>query len=332
MKDIIDRYVNGRIEVFNKTEPKEDVADVVFIFHKEEFPNESPSILLIDNSEILLDDAIKEMFLKTLDDGSFFLKNNIEYDTFNIALFFTYHRINNVDQLYFYDYTKRTCTLIIFSLRGILLIEKEIQRNIKLINTPNPNQRRPYYLFFDTETTGLPKDWKAPVSKLNNWPRLVQLAYLLYDEKGNRLMAGEYIIKPDDYIIPQEASDIHRITTEQAIENGEDLRKVLSQFEGIIQKASVLVAHNISFDEKVLGAEYLRIGKENPLQNKDKICTMEATTIFCGIRGPYGYKWPKLSELYCKLFNEDFSEAHDAAVDIEATARCFWKLKEKRII
>jgi len=34
------------------------------------------------------------------------------------------------------------------------------------------------YLFFDTETTGLPKKWKAPITDLDNWPRLVQLAYL----------------------------------------------------------------------------------------------------------------------------------------------------------
>ena len=27
------------------------------------------------------------------------------------------------------------------------------------------------YLFFDTETTGLPKRWNAPVTDLENWPR-----------------------------------------------------------------------------------------------------------------------------------------------------------------
>ena len=31
------------------------------------------------------------------------------------------------------------------------------------------------YLIFDTETTGLPKNWKAPLTDFDNWPRMVQL-------------------------------------------------------------------------------------------------------------------------------------------------------------
>ena len=49
------------------------------------------------------------------------------------------------------------------------------------------------YLFFDTETTGLPKNYKAPASDLNNWPRLVQLAYHLYDNDGNKISEGDHI-------------------------------------------------------------------------------------------------------------------------------------------
>jgi DNA polymerase III subunit epsilon len=61
---------------------------------------------------------------------------------------------------------------------------------------------------------------------------------------------------------------------------------------------------------------------------KNKICTMQATTDFCKIQGPYGYKWPSLPELHFKLFRETFDEAHDAMVDINATARCFWELRK----
>ncbi len=42
-------------------------------------------------------------------------------------------------------------------------------------------QNKPYYVFFDTETTGLPLNWKAPVTELENWPRLIQLAYIVYN-------------------------------------------------------------------------------------------------------------------------------------------------------
>ncbi len=183
------------------------------------------------------------------------------------------------------------------------------------------------YLFFDTETTGLPRNWKAPVTDLNNWPRLVQLAYLYYDAQGNKIDSGDYIIKPEGFTIPADASRVHGISTERAMEEGCALATVLHDFNSLIGEAKVLVAHNMSFDEKILGAEFLRIGMKNPIPAKQKICTMESTTAFCAISGPYGYKWPKLSELHYKLFRCGFDEAHNAAVDITATARCFWELR-----
>ena len=185
------------------------------------------------------------------------------------------------------------------------------------------------YLFFDTETTGLPRKWKAPVSDLNNWPRLVQLAYLYYDKNGNKISGGDFIIKPEGFTIPPEASLIHGVTTERAFSEGKSLMTVLQTFQSLVSQAEFLVAHNMSFDEKIVGAEFLRIGMQNLIQSKRKICTMESTTAFCAIDGPYGYKWPKLSELHYKLFKTGFDEAHNAAIDITATAKCFWELKRK---
>lgn len=183
------------------------------------------------------------------------------------------------------------------------------------------------YLFFDTETTGLPKNWKAPITDLNNWPRLVQLAYLLYDANGKHIDGGDFIIKPFGFTIPLEASKIHGISTEKAMEEGKDLKKVLEDFHSLINESQHLVAHNMSFDEKIVGAEFLRNNMQNSIETKKKICTMQSTTQFCALNGPYGYKWPKLSELHIKLFGTDFEEAHNAAVDITATAKCFWELK-----
>ena len=183
------------------------------------------------------------------------------------------------------------------------------------------------YLFFDTETTGLPKNWKAPVTDIHNWPRLVQLAYLLYDNDGNQISGGDFIIKPEGFIIPIEASRIHGISTEKANTEGQALLTVLQTFHDLINQAEYLVAHNMSFDEKIVGAEFLRNKMQNTIPAKKKICTMHSTTDFCKISGPYGYKWPKLSELHYKLFKKGFDEAHNAAVDINATAKCFWELK-----
>lgn len=184
------------------------------------------------------------------------------------------------------------------------------------------------YLFFDTETTGLPRNWKAPLSDLNNWPRLVQLAWLHYDKDGNKIAENNYIIKPDGFTIPVDASRIHGISNEMALSKGISLQEVLNEFQNLIVQASYLVAHNMSFDEKIVGAEFLRKNMVNSIVKKNKICTMEKSTNYCKINGPYGYKWPKLSELHYKLFKTGFDEAHNAAVDINATAKCFWQMRK----
>ena len=40
------------------------------------------------------------------------------------------------------------------------------------------------YLIFDTETTGLPKRWDAPITDTDNWPRCIQIAWQLHDDLG----------------------------------------------------------------------------------------------------------------------------------------------------
>ena len=192
------------------------------------------------------------------------------------------------------------------------------------------------YLFFDTETTGLPKNWSAPVTDFANWPRLVQLAWLICDDKGNELSGENYIIKPEGFLIPIEAANVHGISTEKALKQGKDLQNALNDFSNTINNSNVLVAHNINFDIKIIGAEFLRKNVINSLKDIPKFCTMQTTTNYCKI--PHansnggGYKWPKLVELHTKLFAEDFSNAHDALADVKACARCFFELKKKNII
>lgn len=188
------------------------------------------------------------------------------------------------------------------------------------------------YLFFDTETTGLPRNWEAPVTDLNNWPRIVQLAFLLFDNNGKMISNGDFIIKPDGFSIPADATQIHGISTEIATREEKSLSTVLKELYYLISQAEVLVAHNMNFDEKIVGAEFLRVGMPNPIPNKRIICTMESSTNFCAIVGLNGYKWPTLSELHFKLFRTGFEEAHNAKIDISATAKCFWELQRIGII
>jgi DNA polymerase-3 subunit epsilon len=190
----------------------------------------------------------------------------------------------------------------------------------------------PAFLFFDTETTGLPRSWQAPVTALDNWPRLVQLAYMAFDAEGGLLKSFDCIIKPEGFTIPADSARIHGITTERALKEGKELAAVLRDFKALMDQAKYLVAHNMSFDEKIMGAELLRNNLPDIPSTKSRICTMHSSTEYCAIPGPRGYKWPKLVELHHKLFQSDFSEAHNAAADVAATAKCFWELKERGII
>ena len=188
------------------------------------------------------------------------------------------------------------------------------------------------FLFFDTETTGLPKNWRAPLADLDNWPRLVQLAWLMYDGEGNKAGGNNIIVKPEGFIIPEEASRVHGITTEKAMAEGVDLAEALKLFAADVERAKIIVAHNISFDKKIMGAEFLRNSMSHNLFDTVRICTKEESTNFCQIPGGYGYKWPTLSELHMKLFGCDFDGAHDALVDVEACARCFFELVKRGVI
>lgn len=188
------------------------------------------------------------------------------------------------------------------------------------------------YLFFDTETTGIPKNYKAAASDLKNWPRLVQIAWLMTSDTGEEISSIEYIIKPDGYTIPPAAAKVHGITTQKALEVGVDVTTALDAISLEIHAATALVAHNMSFDEKILGSELLRAGRPNTVEAKPRLCTMQSATNHCRIPGPYGYKWPTLQELHKALFKQAFTGAHHALTDVRACAKCYFELKRLHVI
>ena len=190
------------------------------------------------------------------------------------------------------------------------------------------------YLIYDTETTGLPKNFKAPVSDSDNWPRCVQLAWQLHDASGKLVSAQNYIIKPDGYTIPFNAVKVHGISTERAQEEGYDLDFVLDEFEKDIAKTDWVIGHNIEFDVNITGAEYYRRNKESSQLKKKIVDTKDESTEYCAIPGGRGgkFKWPTLTELHTKLFGVGFDDAHDAAYDVDATAKCFFGLLTEGVI
>lgn len=190
------------------------------------------------------------------------------------------------------------------------------------------------FLIFDTETTGLPKNYKAPVSDSDNWPRMVQLAWQLHDVNGKLIKAQNFIVKPNGFDIPIGVSNIHGVTTERALRDGHDLELVLTEFLADLQQTTYVVGHNVEFDINIVGAEFFRTSIENNLANLKVLDTMLSSIDYCALPGGRGggFKFPSLTDLHTKLFGKGFGDAHDAAYDVDATGRCFFGLIANRII
>ena len=185
------------------------------------------------------------------------------------------------------------------------------------------------YLIFDTETTGLPRNYNAPISDSNNWPRAVQIAWQLHDQWGELIEHQDFLIAPDGFDIPYDAEKVHGISTQLAEKEGVPIAQVFKAFNEALSKAKYVVGQNIGFDINIMGAEFYRYGVESPITTMPVIdtCT-EATANLCKIAGGRGgrYKLPTLTELHSFLFGVPFAEAHNATADVEATTRCFFEL------
>jgi DNA polymerase-3 subunit alpha len=190
------------------------------------------------------------------------------------------------------------------------------------------------YLIFDTETTGLPKRWDAPITDSANWPRCIQIAWQLHDEMGNLIEHQDYLIKPDGFNIPYDAERIHGISTELAAAEGISLAEVLEKFNIALSKSKFIVGQNLGFDVNIMGAEFHRMAVDSPMATMPVLdtCT-EVTAKLLQLPGGRGgkFKLPTLTELHQFLFNKPFSEAHNATADVEATTRCFLELIRKEI-
>ncbi len=190
------------------------------------------------------------------------------------------------------------------------------------------------YLIFDTETTGLPKKWKAPITDTDNWPRCIQIAWQLHGELGELIEHQDFLIQPDGFNIPYDAEQIHGISTKLAQEKGKPLTEVLELFNEALSKTNFVVGQNVGFDLNIMGCEYHRKEIETKLNDLPKLdtCT-EITAKLCEIPGGrYGkFKLPTLTELHQHLFNTPFAEAHNATADVEATTRCFFELVRKQL-
>lgn len=188
------------------------------------------------------------------------------------------------------------------------------------------------YLFFDTETNGLPKNYKGSPKDLDNWPRVIQLAWAAFDKDAQLIKSACNLIRPNGWTIPKEKFWIDNgYSTEKSLEEGVPIGGALMSFLAQHAQSEVLIAHNLDFDHPIVSAEMIREGLSTEHRPK-KFCTMQASTEYCQIPGRYGFKWPKLEELHGQLFGSSFEGAHDALNDVMATAKCFFEMKSRNLI
>lgn len=190
----------------------------------------------------------------------------------------------------------------------------------------------PFYLIFDTETTGLPPRGLTFFSHWKVWPRLVQIAWLLFDVNGYLIERKNAIIRPEGFSIPEKTVQIHGITTQYAEHFGEDIRQVIAEFSRDIRRSTVAVAHNFDFDCQVVAAECMRMGYANPLTAMPRICTMKSSPGVCRDHHYGRTKWLSLRDLHVALFASEYEGVHNAEADAAACARCFFALQRQGLI
>ena len=173
-------------------------------------------------------------------------------------------------------------------------------------------------LIFDTETTGLPQSRSPAVDGPNNWPHLVSISWVVLDSTINKIeKVRNYVIKPNDWDIPNESTAIHGITHDEAVRYGSNLANVITEF--MSEECDVMVAHNIDFDINVLTNAILwDLQLPYPVYPR-QLCTMKLTKNICKLPGTFGrYKFPKLKEVYQHVFGimPDQSRLHSSMYDV----------------
>ena len=169
-------------------------------------------------------------------------------------------------------------------------------------------------LFIDTETTGLPRGRVQP--------RIVSIAWIVADAPTQHRSLKSMIVKPHGFLIPDEVSAIHGITTDRARREGIALDAALGQLALDVKtyRPQRVVAHNLGFDRPIVEAEDRLLGLDCALGGLDGVCTVALS------RGRWPNQPAKLGDVYRRLFGVPLEGAHDARHDVSACMRIFFAL------
>jgi DNA polymerase III subunit epsilon len=184
-------------------------------------------------------------------------------------------------------------------------------------------------LFFDTETTGIP-DPKLPAEDPSQ-PRVVQIAAIMDYPDGTEAQRLDVILYCDD--VPEEASNVHGITTEISRKIGLNEGTGIDLFIDMLEVSELVVAHNAPFDIGILTGSARRITCNptfDPFAGKPVFDTMRAGKIILKLPDRQGgLRNPSLTVLHKGLFGCDFEGAHRAITDVLATRKCFYELRPR---
>lgn len=193
------------------------------------------------------------------------------------------------------------------------------------------------YLFFDTETTGLP-NFNLELDDPSQ-PRVLQFAAIVANDQGQEIAAFKCPIKPDGWKVDERmevngrktAYAIHGLSNAYLDKYGMSIRTALLMFRKFSDMSIMKIAHNYRFDGFLLKGEHKRAGMD-PGQEIDKFCTMKAMTEIMKLPPTEkmvgaGYNWPKsanLGESYKFCTGKTLEKAHDALADVRACKEVFF--------
>jgi len=179
------------------------------------------------------------------------------------------------------------------------------------------------YLVFDASANGRPRSYKAPLDDTAAWPNLMHLSWILLDKDLKPIEDYNVLIKPEGYSPTEAALKSHHLDEEKIRNSPDTLEATLAKFSESVKKSKYLFAHNLQYNEGVIGSEYYRKSITSPLIAAEKFCLMHEATYFCKLPGKRGYKWPSLQEMHSLMFKQGFTPSGHARADVIAASRCF---------
>lgn len=187
-----------------------------------------------------------------------------------------------------------------------------------------------FFLFIDTETSGLPKNWRAPYSKENNWPHILQMAWIIFDKNFLEIKRENHYFKNDGFAIDKSAQKIHKITAEFLKIHGEPLEPVMRSFcKDMEQFKPLVIGHFIELDFHMVNVELNRLGMESIFGSSTFYCTMKTSADYV-TNSIISHL--KLDKFYTILFNEEPEETHNALTDALNTSKIFFHLLDNKKI